>query len=164
LIIKGKAIIYGDDVNTDEIIPGRFLNITDPKELASHSMQGIDSNFFKKFRKGDIIVTGKNFGCGSSREQAAMCLKYAGVGAIVAKSFARIFYRNAINLGLPIFESLTIGEDMQNMDEIEINSTTFIIKNVTKNLELELQPLPAFIQEIINDGGLISHLQKKMKS
>ena len=105
MIIKGRAIKYGDDINTDVIIPGRYLLLTNPEDLAAHAMEDLDQDFIKKFRKGDIIVGGKNFGCGSSREQAAMCLKYAGVGAIIAKSFARIFYRNAINQGLPIIES-----------------------------------------------------------
>ncbi len=162
-MIKGKAIKYGDDVNTDVIIPGRYLYLTKPAELASHAMEDLDPDFFKKFNRGDIIVAGKNFGCGSSREQAAMCLKYAGVGAIIAKSFARIFYRNAINQGLPIIESSKAADFIKNMDDLEIDLYATTIKDKTKNLQFEIQPLPIFIREILDDGGLICNLKKKLR-
>ena len=163
MIVKGKAIKYSDDINTDVIIPGRYLSITNHKELACHAMEDLDPEFFKKFNRGDIIVAGKNFGCGSSREQAATCLKYAGVSTIIAKSFARIFYRNAINQGLPIIESFEAADAIKNRDELEIDLTEMIICDKTKNLQFEIQPIPSFIQEIFDDGGLVPHLKKKLK-
>ncbi len=163
MIIKGRAIKYGDDINTDVIIPGRYLDLINSEELASHALEDLDPNFFTKFTKGDILVVGKNFGCGSSREQAAMCLKYAGVGALIAKSFARIFYRNAINQGLPIIESSEAVDAIISMDELEIDLYAATIRDKTKNLQFEIQPLPIFIQEILNDGGLICSLKKKLR-
>jgi len=163
VIIKGRAIKYGDDINTDVIIPGRYMNLINSEELASHALEDLDPNFFTKFTKGDILVAGKNFGCGSSREQAAMCLKYAGVGALIAKSFARIFYRNAINQGLPIIESSEAVDAIISMDELEIDLSAATIRDKTKNLQFEIQPLPIFIQEILNDGGLICSLKKKLR-
>lgn len=163
MIIKGRAIKYGDDINTDVIIPGRYLDLINSEELASHALEDLDPNFFTKFTKGDILVVGKNFGCGSSREQAAMCLKYAGVGALIAKSFARIFYRNAINQGLPIIESSEAVDAIISMDELEIDLSAATIRDKTKNLQFEIQPLPIFIQEILNDGGLICSLKKKLR-
>lgn len=163
MIIKGKAIKYGDDVNTDVIIPGRYLHLIKPAELASHAMEDLDPDFFKKFNRGDIIVAGKNFGCGSSREQAAMCLKYAGASAIIAKSFARIFYRNAINQGLPIIESLEAADFIKDMDNLEIDLYAITIKDKTKSLQFEIQPLPIFMQEILDDGGLVYNLKKKLR-
>jgi len=163
VIIKGRAIKHGDDINTDVIIPGRYLDLINSEELASHALEDLDPNFFTKFTKGDILVVGKNFGCGSSREQAAMCLKYAGVGAIIAKSFARIFYRNAINQGLPIIESSEAVDAIINMDKLEIDLSAATIRDKTKNLQFEIQPLPIFIQEILNDGGLICSLKKKLR-
>ena len=157
------AIKYGDDINTDVIIPGRYLDLINSEELASHALEDLDPNFFTKFTKGDILVVGKNFGCGSSREQAAMCLKYAGVGAIIAKSFARIFYRNAINQGLPIIESSEAVDAIINMDKLEIDLSAATIRDKTKNLQFEIQPLPIFIQEILDDGGLICSLKKKLR-
>lgn len=163
MIIKGKTIKYGDDVNTDVIIPGKYLILSKPKDLASHAMEGLDSDFFKKFNRGDIIVAGKNFGCGSSREQAAICLKYAGVGAVIAKSFARIFFRNAINQGLSIIESINAVDNIKNFDELEINIYDSSVINKTKNTVIKFEPLPEFIQDIINDGGLVNNLIKKFK-
>jgi len=163
VIIKGRAIKYGDDINTDVIIPGRYLLLTNPEELAAHAMEDLDPDFIKEFKKGDIVVGGKNFGCGSSREQAAMCLKYAGVGAIIAKSFARIFYRNAINQGLPIIESSEAAGSIKNMDELEIDVYKSTIRDKTKDLQFKIQPLPLFIQEILDDGGLIYNLKKKLR-
>jgi len=155
MIIKGKAIKYGDDINTDIIIPGRFLSIDNLEELAIHAMEDLDVDFNKKFSKGDIIVAGKNFGCGSSREQAAMCLKYVGVGCIIAKSFARIFFRNAINQGIPIVESVDAVESIGNNDELFINYEKGIIKDTTKNIQFKIRPYPQFIREIISKGGLV---------
>ena len=163
MIIKGRVIKYGDDITTDVIIPGRYLDIINSEELASHALEDLDPNFFTKFTKGDILVVGKNFGCGSSREQAAMCLKYAGVGALIAKSFARIFYRNAINQGLPIIESSEAVDAIISMDELEIDLSAATIRDKTKNLQFEIQPLPIFIQEILDDGGLICSLKKKLR-
>jgi len=163
VIIKGRVIKYGDDINTDVIIPGRYLDLINSEELASHALEDLDPNFFTKFTKGDILVVGKNFGCGSSREQAAMCLKYAGVGAIIAKSFARIFYRNAINQGLLVIESSEAVDAIISMDELEIDLSVATIRDKTKNLQFEIQPLPIFIQEILDDGGLICSLKKKLR-
>jgi len=163
VIIKGRVIKYGDDINTDVIIPGRYLDLINSEELASHALEDLDPNFFTKFTKGDILVVGKNFGCGSSREQAAMCLKYAGVGAIIAKSFARIFYRNAINQGLLVIESSEAVDAIISMDELEIDLSAATIRDKTKNLQFEIQPLPIFIQEILDDGGLICSLKKKLR-
>ena len=162
-MIKGKAITYGDDVNTDLIIPGRYLLLSKPEDLAAHAMEDLDPSFFEKFRKGDIIVGGKNFGCGSSREQAVLCLIYAGVGAIIAKSFARIFFRNAINQGLLIIESSEAVDRINIFDEIQINTSTSTITNKTTNCDVMIPALPIFVKEILDDGGLINHLQKKDK-
>jgi 3-isopropylmalate/(R)-2-methylmalate dehydratase small subunit len=162
MIIKGKAIKYGDDINTDVIIPGRFLNNDKFDELALHAMEDLDMDFKKKFSKGDIIVAGKNFGCGSSREQAAIILRYIGVGCIITKSFARIFFRNAINQGIPIIESSKAVESIDSNDELFIDYEIGLIKNLTKNLHFKIQPYPKFIQEIISKGGLIYWLQEKI--
>ena len=162
--IKGKVLKYGDDINTDVIFPGRYLAITDPEEMAEHAMEDLDSDFLERVKSSRIIVAGKNFGCGSSREQAATCLKYAGVEAIVAKSFARIFYRNAINQGLPIIESKEAAEDIDEGDDVEIDTKKGLIKNLTKDHEYLFHPLPPFIQEIIDAGGLINSLRKRISS
>ena len=163
MILKGKAVSYGDYVNTDVIIPGRYLSLTEPDELAKHAMEDLDSEFFKKYEKGDIIIAGKNFGCGSSREQAAICLKYAGVGAIIAKSFARIFYRNAINQGMSIIESSEAADAIDDGDKLEIDLRNGMIIDKTKNVRFKIMPLPQFLQEIIDDGGLICNLRKKLE-
>jgi len=163
LILKGKAVRYGDDVNSDVIIPGRYLSLTEPDELAKHAMEDLDSEFFKKYEKGDIIIAGKNFGCGSSREQAAICLKYAGVGAIIAKSFARIFYRNAINQGMSIIESSEAADAIDDGDKLEIDLRNGMIIDKTKNVRFKIMPLPQFLQEIIDDDGLICNLRKKLE-
>jgi len=162
MIIKGRAIIYGDNVNTDEIIPGRYLHIDDPKELATHAMEDVDSDFSKKIREGgNIIVAGKNFGCGSSREQAVICLKYAGVKAIIATSFARIFFRNAINQGILVVESSDGMDIIDTFDELEINPQEGKITIVNKNITMKIHPLPIFLQNIITAGGLIQILKYK---
>ena len=160
--IKGKAWCYGDDINTDVIFPGRYLNIVEPEEMAEHAMEDMDSEFRDNVTKGDIVVGGKNFGCGSSREQAATCLKYAGVGAIVAKSFSRIYYRNAINLGIPILVSDMASEKISKGDELEVDLEKGTINNLTTNESFEVKPLPEFILGIIKDGGLIPNLKKRL--
>ncbi len=160
--VKGKAWVYGDDINTDVIFPGRFLNIVEPDEMAEHAMEDLDTEFKGNVQKDDIVVAGKNFGCGSSREQAATCLKYAGVGAIVAKSFARIYYRNSINLGIPILISDEAPDRISKGDELEVDLENGTIKNLTKNEDFVVKPLPVFILGIIKDGGLIPNLKKKL--
>ncbi|HDO19589.1 MAG TPA: 3-isopropylmalate dehydratase small subunit [Thermoplasmatales archaeon] len=159
--VKGRVLKYGDDINTDVIFPGRYLAITEPEEMAKHAMEDLDPEFLQKLSKGDIIVAGKNFGCGSSREQAATCLKYAGVGAIIAKSFARIFFRNAINQGLLIVESTEAADRIQEGDEIEIDVSEGIIRNLTKGESYSFKPLPEFIRNILEAGGLLNHIKKK---
>ncbi len=160
--VKGKAWVYGDDINTDVIFPGRYLNITEAKEMAEHAMEDLDTEFRSNVQQGNIVVGGKNFGCGSSREQAATCLKHAGVGAIVAKSFARIYYRNAINLGIPILVSDEAPDKIDKGDELEVDLENGTIKNMTKDENFEVKPLPEFILGIIKDGGLIPNLKKKL--
>ncbi len=154
-IISGKAWKFGDNVDTDVIIPGKYLRTTDMSVFASHVMEGIDPLFSQKVRKGDIIVAGKNFGCGSSREQAPLALKYAGIACIVAESFARIFFRNAINVGLPIIEARI---DCKEGDNIEIDLEKGIVKNNGKTYPAT--KLPDFLREILADGGLVEHRKK----
>ena len=154
-IISGKAWKFGDNVDTDVIIPGKYLRTTDMSVFASHVMEGIDPSFSQKVRKGDIIVAGKNFGCGSSREQAPLALKYAGIACIVAESFARIFFRNAINVGLPIIEARI---DCKEGDYIEIDLENGIVKNNDK--KFPAIKLPDFLREILADGGLVEHRKK----
>jgi len=160
-IINGRTWKVGNDMNTDLIYPGKYLPIFEPAEMAKHAMEGFDAEFPKKVKAGDFIVAGKYFGCGSSREQAATCLKFAGVGAVIAKSFARIFYRNAINLGLPILICKETDE-IEAGDMLKVNFVAGTIENTTKNKLYTVKPLPEFLMEIISDGGLIPHLKKKM--
>jgi len=164
-MISGKAIKYGDNVNTDVIIPAKYLVLTlDPTELAKHAMEGLDPMFFKKAQGGAIIVAGKNFGCGSSREEAPLALKHAGVKCVLAESFARIFYRNAINLGVPVLECSGVSGKVEDGDELMVNLDTGVIENRSKGLTLRATQLPEFIMEILNDGGLIEHLRKRIRS
>ena len=156
---KGRVFKYGDNVDTDVIIPARYLNTSDPKELAMHCMEDIDKEFKKKVQKGDIIVANKNFGCGSSREHAPIAIKESGVSCVIASTFARIFYRNAINIGLPILECDEAVKSIDAGDELEIDFTTGIIKNVTKNQEYKGEPFPEFMQKIINCGGLVNYIK-----
>ena len=160
MIIKSRVIKYGDDINTDVIFPGRYLEIIDANEMAKHAMEDLDEHFHEKIKEAKIIVAGKNFGCGSSREQAATCLKYAGVEAIIAKSFARIFFRNAINQGLLVLECKEIDE-IDGGDEIEIDSEKGEIRNLSKGKILKVKPLPPFILEIIKSGGLIYYMKRR---
>jgi len=163
MIIKGKVWKFGDDVDTDVIIPARYLNTSDPEELAKHVMEGLDRAFSHKVKAGDILVAGKNFGCGSSREHAPIAIKAAGIQAVIAKSFARIFYRNAFNIGLPIFESSEASEKIQEADEVEIDADRGIIKNRTRQEEYTANPIPQFMQDLIRAGGLVEWTKKKLR-
>jgi len=160
--VSGKAMIFGDDVNTDVIIPSKYLTSLDPKELAKHAMEGLDPKFAEKTKDGVIIVAGRNFGCGSSREQAPIALKYAGVKCVLADFFARIFYRNAINIGLPVLESPDISREIEEGDILTVDLEEGKIVNETKNKVIDAIKLPDFILEILKDGGLINHLKKKI--
>jgi 3-isopropylmalate/(R)-2-methylmalate dehydratase small subunit len=160
--VKGKVWKFGDDIDTDIIIPGRYLVLRDEKELAEHVMEGIDPEFPKKVKKGDIIVAGKNFGCGSSREHAPIAIKGAGISAVVAESFARIFYRNAINIGLPLLESRGISDHIGEGDEIEIDMAKGILIDIKTGKEFEVEELPDFMLGILNKGGLIPYLRESM--
>ena len=158
---KGTVFKYGDNVDTDVIIPARYLNSSDPAELATHCMEDIDTEFIKKVKKGDIIVARKNFGCGSSREHAPIAIKAAGVSCVIAETFARIFYRNAINIGLPIIECPEASQDIDNGDEVEIDFDTGVITNLTKNRTYKGQAFPEFMQKIIASEGLINYITSK---
>lgn len=157
---KGKVFKYGDNVDTDVIIPARYLNTSDAAELALHCMEDIDTEFVKKVSKGDIIVAGWNFGCGSSREHAPLVIKENGTGCVIAKSFARIFYRNAINIGMPILECERAAEEIQNGDNVSIDFDTGVITNHTTGKSYTAQPFPEFIQNIIKKGGLLASIEK----
>jgi len=163
MLLKGRVWKFGNDINTDAIIPGRYLNTSDPQELARHVMEDADKDFARNVKPGDIIVAGKNFGCGSSREHAPIAIKAAGIQAVVAKSFARIFYRNAFNIGLPLFESSEASEKIKGGDEIEIDADRGIIRNTTKREEYSANPIPSFMQELITAGGLVEWTKKKLK-
>ncbi len=161
---KGKVWIFGDDVNTDLIIPGKYLELVDPEEMAEHAMEGIDPDFPKKIQMGDIVVGGSNFGCGSSREHAPLALKYAGIGAVIAESFARIYYRNSINIGLPALECPGITEAVEEGDTVEVDVAGGTIQIIRTGAELSFTPLPDFMVEVLNDGGLVGYLKKNMES
>jgi 3-isopropylmalate/(R)-2-methylmalate dehydratase small subunit len=159
---KGKAWKYGDDINTDVIFPGKYTySILNPAEMARHALEDLDPEFAPNVKKGDIVVAGKNFGCGSSREQAATCLKYAGVQAVVAKSFARIFFRNAVNQGLPVVQCSDAVEKVQGGDEIEIDYSRGVIE--THGGEFHFVPFPEYILRILDAGGLIPFIKKKIE-
>jgi 3-isopropylmalate/(R)-2-methylmalate dehydratase small subunit len=163
-MISGKIHKYGDNVNTDEIIPARYLNTTDPYELGSHCMEDIDTEFVKKVKAGDVIVAQENFGCGSSREHAPIAIKAAGVSCVIAKSFARIFYRNAINIGLPILECPEAVEGTSDGDQIEVDLEAGRIKNTTTGKEFHAKPFPPFMQQLIAAGGLINYARKQISA
>ncbi|MBB6715391.1 3-isopropylmalate dehydratase small subunit [Clostridium gasigenes] len=156
---RGKVFKYGDNVDTDVIMPARYLNTSDPKELAAHCMGDIDADFVKKVEKGDIIVANKNFGCGSSREHAPIAIKESGVSCVIASTFARIFYRNAINIGLPIIECEAAVKAIDAGDELEVEFSTGVIKNLTKNETYKGEGFPEFMQKIINNNGLIGYIK-----
>jgi len=157
---KGKVWRFRDDVNTDGIIPARYLNTTDPKELGSHCMEDIDPQFSKKISAGDIIVAGRNFGCGSSREHAQIAIKGAGISCVIAESFARIFFRNAINMGLPILEVKDISA-IKEGDYLEVDLVNGSVLDLTEHKEYKARPLPKFIQEIIRSGGLLKWIKRR---
>ncbi len=160
--MKGRVFKYGDDVNTDVIFPGKYTyTITDPKEMAQHALEDLDPNFIKTVKKGDIIVAGKYFGCGSSREQAVTCLKESGISVIVAQSFARIYYRNCINSGLPPL-ILDDTSEIKNGDELEVDVTKGEITDLTTKKTYKVKPLPPFVMEIIGEGGLVPYLKRKL--
>ena len=159
MIFNGKSICYGDNVDTDVIIPARYLNTSDKAELASHCMEDIDKNFKNKVEKGDIMVAGYNFGCGSSREHAPIAIKESGISLVIAKSFARIFYRNSINIGLAIIECPEAVDGISDGDEIEADLDNGIIYNRTTGVSFKTQPFPAFIQNIIENGGLVASIK-----
>lgn len=157
---QGKVFKYPDNVDTDVIIPARYLNTPNAKELSLHCMEDIDADFVNKVQAGDVIVAGFNFGCGSSREHAPLVIKTCGTGCVIAKSFARIFYRNAINIGLPILECEEAAEEIKANDEVKVDFDTGVITNLTTGKEYKAQPFPEFIQNIIRSGGLLKSLKE----
>lgn len=163
MIVKGRVWKFGNNIDTDAIIPARYLNTSDPDELAKHVMEDADREFPNKVKAGDMIVAESNFGCGSSREHAPIAIKAAGIQVVIAKSFARIFYRNAFNIGLPIFESEEASISIREGDEIEVNADTGVIKNITKDEEYTAKPIPLFMQELISAGGLIQWTRKRIQ-
>ncbi|MDR3244682.1 MAG: 3-isopropylmalate dehydratase small subunit [Elusimicrobiota bacterium] len=160
IILKGQVHKYGSNVNTDEIIAARYLNSSDPAVLAKYCMEDIDKDFVKKVKPGDVIVAESNFGCGSSREHAPIVIKASGISAVIANSFARIFFRNSINIGLPILESPEAVEALQNGDTVEINLSQGKITNITKDEVYTSQPFPEFMQKIVKAGGLMEYIKK----
>ncbi len=160
MISNGTVHKYGDNVDTDVIIPARYLNTADHKELAAHCMEDIDKDFVKKVKDGDIIVGGANFGCGSSREHAPIAIKNSGVSCVIAATFARIFFRNSINIGLAILECPEASEKIENGDEVSVDFDTGIITNVTKNETYKAEPFPEFVKNIIDSDGLLNSLKK----
>lgn len=160
MIVKGKVHRYGDNVDTDVIIPARYLNTANHAELAKHCMEDIDSSFTSVVKKGDIMVAGSNFGCGSSREHAPIAIKESGISVVIAKTFARIFYRNSINIGLAILECPEASEKIEGGDEVEVDFDTGVITNHTKKETYKAQPFPEFIQNIIAKGGLMNSISE----
>jgi 3-isopropylmalate/(R)-2-methylmalate dehydratase small subunit len=159
MLLKGKAHRFGESINTDYIISGRYkFKIQDPHELAKHLMEDLRPDFYKQISKGDFIVADKNFGCGSSREQAPLAIKYAGISAVLARSFARIFFRNAINLGLLLIECDT--SSIEGHDRLEVDTDKGVVFNRSKNNSINITPIPAFMSEILKDGGVIEHFKK----
>ncbi len=162
--LKGRVHRFGDDINTDEILPARYLSTSDPQELARHAMEDADPEFVRKARPGDFIVAGKNFGCGSSREHAPVALKAVGLAGVIAASFARIFYRNAFNMGLAIFESPQAAAAIRDGQEISVDVDRGIITELSTGGQYPSQPIPPFMQELLADGGLMAHLKKDLEA
>jgi 3-isopropylmalate/(R)-2-methylmalate dehydratase small subunit len=158
--LTGRVWKYGHDVNTDYIIPGRYMELTDPDEMATHVFEEHDPTFRKSVRHGDVVVGATNFGCGSSREHAPLALKHAGVGCVLAESFARIFYRNAINIGFPALECPGIHDAVSNGDTVEVDVTGGVVRNLDSGVELSFNPLPPFMVEVLNAGGLVPYLNE----
>lgn len=161
-MIKGITIKYGNNVDTDVIIPARYLNSSDPKELAAHCMEDLDQSFISRVKPGDIMVAGRNFGCGSSREHAPIAIKASGIGCIIAETFARIFYRNAINIGLPIMECPEAAKDIAEGDEVSVDVNTGVIHNITKSTTYQAVPFPGFMQDIIKADGLVNYVRERV--
>jgi 3-isopropylmalate/(R)-2-methylmalate dehydratase small subunit len=161
---QGKTVKYGDNVNTDEIIPARYLNTSDPQELAGHCMEDLDDKFLEKIKPGDILIAGKNFGCGSSREHAPLSIHTAGISCVVAKSFARIFYRNSFNIGLPIVECPEAAEECRTGDELEVDTESGMVKNLTQDKTYRAAPYPEFMRTLIAAGGLMNYVAEKNKT
>lgn len=159
---KGKVFKYGNNVDTDVIIPARYLNTSNHQELAKHCMEDIDADFINNVKDGDIMVANKNFGCGSSREHAPIAIKTAGISCVIAADFARIFYRNSINIGLPILECLEAATNIEAGDEVEVDFDTGLITNITKNQTYQSQAFPEFMQKLIEAGGLVNSINKKL--
>jgi 3-isopropylmalate dehydratase small subunit len=159
--LKGRVFKFGDNINTDEIIPARYLNTIDREILGSHCMEDADPEFASKVKKGDIIVAGRNFGCGSSREHAPLAIKACGVSCVIAESFARIFFRNAINIGLPILENKDLSKDVEQGDVIEVDLSRGEIGDQTRGNKYATQPFPGFMQEIVKAGGLMKYIRRK---
>jgi len=164
MIFKGIIWKFGDHIDTDVIIPARYLNTSDPEELASHCMVDYDKDFIKKIKPGDMIVAGENFGCGSSREHAPIAIKAAGISCIIAKSFSRIFFRNSINIGLPIFDSSEVFKNSQQGDILEVDMYKGIIANLSNNKKIQITPLPEFIRKIISAKGLVEYTKREVNS
>jgi len=162
MIIKGRAHKYGDHVNTDVIIPGRYLSLSDPDQLAAHCMEDMDRDFVQRVQPGDIMVGGEDFGCGSSREHAPIAIKASGIGAVIARSFARIFFRNAINIGLPVLVSPEAASEVEAGDELEIDLAAGTIADLTRGARSQAQPFPDFLRGIIAAGGLIPYTRRKL--
>lgn len=160
--MRGKAIKYGDNVDTDVIIPARYLNTSDPDELAGHCMEDLDPDFKAKAKPGDIMVAGRNFGCGSSREHAPIAIKASGISCVIAESFARIFYRNAINIGLPILECPDAAREINDGDEVEVDVASGTIADITTGKTYKSQPFPEFMQQIMASDGLINYVKQRL--
>ena len=163
MVLKGRAWKYGDDVDTDVIIPARYLNTSDPAELARHCMEDIDSEYAARVAPGDFLVAGKNFGCGSSREHAPIAIKASGASAVIARSFARIFYRNAFNTGLPIFEAPRAVDEIDAGDLLAVDMRNGTLRNETKGREYGIAPIPPFMQELVAAGGLLRYMAARRK-
>ena len=160
--LRGHVHKFGKNVDTDVIIPGKYCNIIDPAELGKHALEGIDPEYTTRMKAGDIIVADTNFGCGSSREVAPIAIKGSGTSAVIAKSFARIFYRNALNIGLPIFESSEAVDGIENGDEIELEPATGVIRNITRATSYQAAQFPPFMQSLIDAGGLVPYVEKRL--
>lgn len=163
-MMEGMVFKYGDNVDTDVIIPARYLNISDRLELTSHCMEDIDQTFVSRVKAGDIMVAGKNFGCGSSREHAPLVIKLSGISCIIAESFARIFYRNAVNIGLPILECPEAARAIQNGDRVKVELDSGRITNITRNCTYKAESFPEFMQDIMKAGGLVNYVSRKVES
>jgi 3-isopropylmalate/(R)-2-methylmalate dehydratase small subunit len=162
MALKGKAFKYGDNIDTDAIIPARYLNLWEPEDLAKHCMEDIDADFINKVEPGDIMVGGSNFGCGSSREHAPIAIKASGISCVIAKSFARIFFRNAINIGLPLLECREAADNIKAGDVVEVDLAAGKITNLSSNKSFTSKPYPEFMMEIVRAGGLVDYTRNKL--